>query len=937
MNRFSLTLLFLCGFFAGFSQTPPYLDPKQPVEIRVQDLLGRMTLDEKIGQMMQVDHTGITGAKQDITKLSIGSILSGGDNKTGSNTVQDWADLVDTLQGRALKSRLKIPLLYGIDAVHGFSGVTGTTLFPHNIGLGATRDSALVAQVARITAIEVASTGINWTFAPCNAVVRDERWGRTYEGFGETPELAVMFTAASVLGYQGDSLSGETSIIASAKHFLGDGGTFGGDDQGNTIADEVTMRKLFLPGYISAVKSGSGTIMASYNSINGLKMHANKYWMTDVLKTELGFDGFIISDWAAVDQLPGSYSEQVKQSINAGVDMVMLPFRYNDFLVAMKSLVTSGEIPQSRVDDAVTRILRIKFRKGVFEKPFANRTLLASVGSAEHRAVARKAVSESLVLLKRKDGVLPISKSAKRVLVAGSHANDIGLQSGGWSITWQGKPGATTTGTTILNGFKKVAPAVQFDYSAAGEFTNPADADYSVVVIGETPYAEGQGDRATLELPKTDVELLRKMKNLGHPVVLILISGRPMILTNALHFTDAIIAAWLPGTEGDGIADVLFGDKQPHGLLPHTWPKSMSQIPINFGDENYHPLFPYGYGIQSFSDSDVGSVPVLQSTIVAPDGSHIELTFNKEMKDPAGSESSFRLAADLDLFEEPFAVSLKPGDSTTLVVNLGRTLDRKNVVTISYLSGSLQSKDGGMVSPFSNEEAVNWIVPAAIEVPARIGAEKFSDMSGVEIEPSDEPDGGFNLTSIDDGDWMEYRISSPVTAQKFIYLRISSASIAGSVTFSIGTKNLGTRSLPVTGSWTTWTTVKQLIGVYAGEQTFKIAAGKGGFKLHWLSIENTGVGVEDNPEQPNQTRLEQNYPNPFNPTTDITFTTATSGQVTLKVFNLLGQEVKTLVDEIKPAGTQTVRLDGSDLKSGVYFCRMTAGNFSQTRKIVLLK
>jgi len=920
------------------AQTPVYLDPSQPVEMRVQDLLSRMTLEEKIGQMMQVDHTGLIGAKQDITKLGIGSVLSGGDNKTGANLPADWADLVDTLQGRALKSRLKIPLLYGIDAVHGFSGVKGTTLFPHNIGLGATRDSALVALVSRITAREVAATGIHWTFAPCNAVVRDERWGRTYEGFGETPELAVTLTAAAVRGFQGDSLTGETSIIASAKHFLGDGGTLGGDDQGNTVASEAEIRKLFLPGYLSAVRSGTGTVMVSYSSINGQKMHASAYWLTEVLKGELKFDGVVISDWAGVDQVSATYSEAVKQSVTAGVDMVMLPFRYTEFLTVTKNLVMSGDIPLSRIDDAVTRILRLKFRKGLFESPFSRRNLLPEIGSPEHRAVARQAVQKSVVLLKRKDGVLPLPKSDARVLVAGSHADDIGLQCGGWSVSWQGKPGATTTGTTILQGLRQEAPGVQFEYQADGNFTSPEAAQYSLVVIGEQPYAEGQGDRVSLELPKQDIELIRKMKGYGHPVVLVLISGRPLILSQALHFSDAVLAAWLPGTEGAGIADILLGTVSPSGRLPHSWPESMSQIPVNAGDEQYQPLYPYGAGLLSLADSDPGSQPVLQSVIVTPDGAHLELTFNKEMADPAGGVIPMTVSVDGNPEHQSYPANLKSGDSTTVLVDLGRVLDRRNGVIVSSSSEVLLSADGGVMKPFSDQKAVNWVMPPAIEVPGRIGAERFSDMSGVEIEPADEPDGGYNLTSVDDGDWMEYRITSAGTGQRFLYLRVSAASQAGSVAFSIGSKNLGTRTLPVTGSWTSWTTVKQLIGVFDGEQTFRIAVTKGGFKLHWLAIELTTTGADPSGDQmPAETRLFPVYPNPFNPETTVRFSLAEPGPVKIQVFNALGQEVATLADEHRPAGTWTVPFTGSALTSGVYFIRMEAGSSIQSRKVVLMK
>ncbi len=380
MRRTCRNVLTICGFLTlagnipSVAQTPPYLDPTVPVDQRVDDLLGRMTLDEKIGQMMQVDHTNIAANPGLVTTYFIGSVLSGGDSKTGDNTTPAWADLYDTLQARALSTRLKIPIIYGIDAVHGNSGVYGTTIFPHNIGLGCTRDSALVAQAARVTAVELSATGIDWTFGPCVAVPRDERWGRTYEGFGETPELAVQLGVAAVRGLQGDSLAGATSVVACAKHYLGDGGTLGGVDQGNTVADEATIRAIHLPAYDAAMDGGVGSVMASFSSINGEKVHGSGYWLNTVLKSELGFNGFVVSDWAGIDQLGGDYTECVQKGVNAGIDMVMLPHRYNDFLLAMRTLVNGGQIAQTRLDDAVRRILTVKFRKGLFERPFVDRS-----------------------------------------------------------------------------------------------------------------------------------------------------------------------------------------------------------------------------------------------------------------------------------------------------------------------------------------------------------------------------------------------------------------------------------------------------------------------------------------------------------------------------------------------------------------------------------
>jgi len=581
----------------------PFLIDGVDIEVKIDGLLQTMTLDEKIGQMMQVEYKSVKNNMADIQKYFIGSILSGALSDPPDNSPQTWAKTYDEMQSWALKTRLKIPLIYGIDAVHGHNNVNGAVFFPHNIGLGATRNPDLVEKAARVTALEVAGTGINWTFAPCIAVARNVRWGRTYESFGETPELAESLGAAAVRGFQGKSLADPASVVACAKHYMGDGGTTNGKDQGNTQCDEATLRKIHLPGYIAAVKAGTGTIMVSFSSWNGKKMHGNKYLLTDVLKNELGFKGFLISDWAGIDQVSPDYKTAIEQSINAGVDMAMVPYgpgeknNFMEYITFLKELVAEGKVPQARIDDAVRRILRVKFMTRLFDRPYSDPALTASIGSAEHRQVARECVRESLVLLKNANHVLPISKDVKRILMAGSKADDLGIQCGGWSIDHQGKSGKITSGgTTILTAIKNtVSKNTQVTFSKDG--SGAEGAAVGVVVIGEMPYAEGAGDRTDLSLAKEDVEVVQNVKKAGIPVVVILLSGRPMIISDVLPQADAFIAAWLPGTEGQGVADVLFGDYKPTGKLPCTWPRSMDQIPINIGDKNYDPLFKYGYGL----------------------------------------------------------------------------------------------------------------------------------------------------------------------------------------------------------------------------------------------------------------------------------------------------------------------------------------------------
>jgi len=570
---------------------------------KTEELLEAMTLGEKVGQMTQVDLKAIRD-KADIARYALGSMLSGGDSDPDDITAQGWARTHDELQSWALKSRLKIPLIYGIDAVHGHNNVDGAVVFPHNVGLGAMRDPGLVEKAARITALELAGTGIRWAFAPCLAVARDERWGRTYESFGENPELALVMGAAAVRGLQGPTLAETTSVLACAKHFVGDGGTTRGVDQGNTECDLATLRKIHLPGYLSAIKTGVGSVMASYSSWNGKKMHGNPYLLTDLLKKDLGFHGFVVSDWAAIDQLSRDYKTAIEAAINAGIDMVMIPFgpgqnnNYVEYITLLEDLVNEGKVPQSRIDDAVRRILLVKSRMHLFDHPFSEAALTSAVGSAEHRQVARECVRKSLVLLKNEKSTLPLSKQVRRLVLAGQAADDLGIQCGGWTIAWQGKTGQVMRGgTTILAAVRQaVGPNTAVTHSAAG--SNTAGADAVIVVVGERPYAEMRGDRKDLSLPQSDLAVLKKAKEAGVPVVTIVFSGRPVLLGPVLESSDAVIAAWLPGTEGQGIADVLLGDVKPTGKLPHTWPRSMDQIPCNVGDDSAKDtLFPYGFGL----------------------------------------------------------------------------------------------------------------------------------------------------------------------------------------------------------------------------------------------------------------------------------------------------------------------------------------------------
>ena len=587
----------LCAPAPAAAQTPPYKDPSQPIATRVNDLMSRMTLDEKLGQMTQAERQSVSTAQ--ITQFRIGSVLSGGGSAPSPNTATGWADMYDNFQRAALATPLGIPMIYGVDAVHGHNNVVGATIFPHNIGLGATRDPALVQNIGRAVGEEVSGTGIDWDFAPCLCVARNDRWGRTYESFGERPDLVSSMTTI-VTGLQGSSLSAPGSVMATAKHYVGDGGTTGGVDQGNTQLSEADLRAIHLPPFQAAVQRGVGAVMISFSSWNGVKMHGNAFLITSVLKGELGFSGFVITDWNGIDQIdgqPGFTAAEVDTAINAGIDMVMVPDAWQNFISVLRTEVSAGRIPMSRIDDANRRILTKKFELGLFERPLTDRSFTTTVGNAAHRTLARQAVRESMVLLKNTNNVLPLATASNKIFVAGKSADNIGFQTGGWTISWQGGSGTTTPGTSILQGIRNTAAAsttVTFNATGAG-----IDGSYKVAiaVVGETPYAEGAGDRpGSMSLDSTDLQTITTLRNAGVPVVVVLVSGRPLDIAAQLPNWAGLVAAWLPGTEGQGVADVLFGVAQPTGKLPMTWMNSVSQQPINDGDGKT-PLFPFGFGL----------------------------------------------------------------------------------------------------------------------------------------------------------------------------------------------------------------------------------------------------------------------------------------------------------------------------------------------------
>ena len=596
-------------------------------EAQIDALLAQMSVEEKVGQMIQPELQSVT--PDDVRDYHLGSILNGGGsypNGTKNAPVEAWLELADGFYLASVdqaEGRTGIPLFWGTDAVHGHNNVMGATLFPHNIGLGAARSPELVRAIAEATAREVSVTGQDWNFAPTLAVARDARWGRTYEAYAEDPELLYAYGRAITEGLQGavsDNWFGPGRVLATAKHWIADGGTEGGIDRGDANISERELRDIHGQGYFGALDAGVQSVMASFSSWQGEKLHGHKYLMTDVLKQQMGFDGFIIGDWSGHEFVDGCRPDSCPHAVNAGLDIFMVPEQWRELHANTVAQVNSGEIPMARIDDAVRRILRVKFRMGLFdtvrpsERPYAGDAHW--LGADEHRELARRAVRESLVLLKNNNDLLPLDPSA-HILVAGDGAHHIGKQSGGWSLTWQGTdttnddfPGATSIYQGLAQQITAAGGRVQLSEGSDDSELNLSDAipDVAIVVFGEDPYAEIEGDVTHLGyLSRADLELLRRLQARGIPVVSVFLSGRPMWVNPYLNASDAFVAAWLPGTEGAGIADVLLRNAQGDiqydftGKLSFSWPASVSPPPLGSDDEEYAPLFPYGFGL-SYAD-----------------------------------------------------------------------------------------------------------------------------------------------------------------------------------------------------------------------------------------------------------------------------------------------------------------------------------------------
>ena len=735
----SVVLLAACDINSGAVEkriTPETWPQQDPVMVRdaemeaaIQDLLARMTLEEKVGQVIQADISDVT--PDDVREYNLGSVLNGGGSAPGGDnrtSADKWLALADEFWEASTDvsdGGVGIPAIWGTDAVHGHSNIVGATIFPHNIGLGMGNDPDLMEAIGRATALEIRVTGLDWTFAPTIAVVRNDRWGRTYESYSEDPAIVAAFAPRIVEGLQGkigsdDFLTG-AHMMATAKHYAGDGGTVDGIDQGNNVSSEKEFREQQAVGYPPAVAAGVQSVMASFNSFHGRKMHGHKEMLTDVLVGRMGFDGFTVGDWNGHGQVQGCTNTSCAASFNAGLDMFMAPDSWKRLYENTLAQVWSGEITMARLDEAVGRILRVKMRSGIIggvrpsERPYAGDYEL--LASPPHREIARKAVRQSLIMLKN-DGVLPIPPST-HVLLAGDGAHNIGKQSGGWTLNWQGtghRREHFPNGESIYEGFLAAMPDGRVTLSDDGEYDEKPD--LAVVVFGEDPYAEFQGDRLHVDYASDDgLTLLRRFRDAGIPTVAVFISGRPLWVNPELNASNAFVAAWLPGSEGGGIADVLVADNdgQPRydftGRLSFSWPKLATQSEVNFGDADYDPLFPFGYRRKYSED---GSLQVLAEESGLDESQLQETNEFMAYGDPVGGWRLFlrdplgqQLVGDSRGNSGGNAVSVRPADRRVQEDTLVATWTDTGTLTI-----------GGNTADFSRETNGDMVLELTYRVEA---------------------------------------------------------------------------------------------------------------------------------------------------------------------------------------------------------------------------
>lgn len=827
MKKRSVLLVALAFIFAESVLCQTENTKELSVDEKVSTLLKSMSIEDKIGQMLIADYGSLHNNTKDIAIYKIGNILFGADSDPDLNTASSWAQLCDSLQNIAIASNLHIPLFIATDAIHGHSNVSTATIFPQNIGMGCTRNTRLVSEEGKIIASEAAATGIRLLFSPSFIVPRDERWGGTFEGYGEDPTLVSLMGNAFVDGLNSLTLPDGGHAVACPKYL----GSVGFKTEKNEGKGSALYNSKNASINDSALLHTGALMISSMLLINDQSTESQMKQI-ETFKSKYNYSGFVVSDWETTSNMQGDYRTVVKNCINAGIDMFMETSSYKQFTETVKHCIVTGEISKDRIDDAVTRILTQKIKSGLFQHPHSYPELLSKVGDKSRKTIAKQCVRESAVILVNKNNVLPISKKTIRIHVAGSAANNLAMQCGGWTINWQGLGDKDIDGQTFLEALKQSGTSSKITYSKNGQ--GATGSEVGIVVIGEEPYAEWYGNKQELFLTQDDINAVMNVKNANVPVVCVLLSGRPIILDPILNYCDAIVAGWLPGPEISGLTDVLFGDVKPKGLLSQSWPISMNQIGENTGDACYNPLFAYGAGITVFESTKYNS-PRLISANVIRNGAAVELAFSKPIIEFSAIDN-FSVVAN-EKKQRPILGLSKTEDPSCIILILNDSIKVNQKVHVNFESGFVKSKDGGLVLPFKNFTVFNPIstLKKIYKIPAMIQAEKYSDQRDIDIQECWDDKNGQAIV-LEKGEWSEYVLNSNFPGYYSVTFRVQSSN-KSELSLSVDGREIGIVKIPASkpGAWTS----VQLKKVYItnGKQTFTISSKGEPVAINWISFD----------------------------------------------------------------------------------------------------
>ena len=796
------------------------------VETQVTEIMNTMSLDDKIGQMIIADFGILHNNLQDIATYKIGNILFGGDSDPNTNTAEAWADICDSLQRIAISANQHIPLFLATDAIHGHSNVSNATIFPQNIAMGCTRNTHLISEQGRITASEVAATGIRLAFTPHYVVPRDERWGGIFEGYSENPVDVKKFGKAYLEGFNSVKTADGGMVLACPKY----SGDVSFNNDAVDVKNSIQFGSKLLPLTDSIFIESGAIMISSFQFANNPKID-QQFSLVETLKKNTSFKGMIVSDWELVNTIHCDYHTIVKNAINAGIDLFTEPSSYKQFIKTMKQCVTNGEISKERIDDAVKRILTQKIKIGLMNHPLAYRDLLGKIGDKGRKNIVRQCVRESAVILLNKNNILPISKKAARIHVAGSAANNMAMQCGGWTIGWQGLGDNVIPGKTMLEALKQAASGVKISYSKNGQ--GATGSELGIVVIGENPYAEWYGNKKDLSISQEDINAVVNIKNANVPVVCIILSGRPLILDPIIDYCDAIVASWLPGPEIEGLTDILMGEAKPSGLLSQSWPLTMNQIAENYGEIVYNPLFPYQTGITTLEITKYRTPRLLSANVIKKGGA-IELAFSRPISTFNATDNFSITTAGKT--QKPVSGELKPDNAAQIILALKDSIKANQKVSLNFEIGVVKSKDGEELLPFKNFNVFNpyTTLKKIYHIPAMIQAEKYSDQKDIEIQDCWDDKGG-QAIALEKNEWVEYVLTSTFPGYYTVNFRIQSTKKT-EISLSLDGREIGTANVPATKEGT-WKTV-EMKNVYItnGKQTFTVYVKGEACSINWISF-----------------------------------------------------------------------------------------------------